>query len=89
MQEIDHGIQIAVLDRGFVYVGRVRTDADWCYLTDAQNIRRWGTSSGLGQLAQNGPTPQTKLDKVGSLKAPMKTVISLIDVEESVWVKAL
>jgi hypothetical protein len=89
MQQIDHEIQIAVLDRGFVYVGRAKTDDDWLYLTDAQNIRRWGTSKGLGELAQNGPMPNTKLDKVGSLKAPMKAIISLIDVEKTVWEKAL
>lgn len=86
---VDHGIQIVVLDRSFVYVGRTKTGADWLYLTDAQNVRRWGTEHGLGQLATAGPTRNTKLDKTGSLKAPMKAVISLIAVEESVWEKIL
>ena len=30
--QIDHGLQIAVLDRGFVYIGRVVTDSEWCYI---------------------------------------------------------
>lgn len=89
MQETDHGIQIAVLDRGFVYVGRVKTDADWCYISNAFNVRRWGTSKGLGELAATGPTLQTNMDKTGSLKAPIKAVISLIAVEEQVWEKIL
>lgn len=89
MTQIDHGIRIAVLDRGFVYVGRAVSDEDWLYLTDAQNIRRWGTTKGLGELARTGPIPKTKLDKTGSLKAPLKAVISLIAVEETVWEKVL
>jgi hypothetical protein len=89
MQEIDHGIQIAVLDRGFVYIGRAKTDADWLYLTDAHNLRRWGTTKGLGELAQSGPTPNTKMDKTGSLKAPLKALISLIVVERTQWEKIL
>lgn len=85
MSETDHGLQIVVLDRGFVYIGRVKTDAFWCYLQDARNIRRWGTTQGLGQLAQTGPTSNTVLDPVGTLKAPMQSVISLIAVEEKAW----
>lgn len=89
MQEIDHGIQIAVLDRGFVYIGRAKTDDDWLYLTDAQNVRRWGTTKGLGELAATGPTPKTKLDKTGTVKAPLKSLIHLIAVEEQIWEKKL
>lgn len=89
MQEIDHGIQIAVLDRGFVYIGRAKTDDDWLYLTDAQNVRRWGTTKGLGELAATGPTPRTKLDKTGTVKAPLKSLIHLIAVEEQIWEKKL
>lgn len=89
MQEIDHGIQIAVLDRGFVYVGRVKTDAEWCYITDAHNIRRWGTTKGLGELAAAGPTPNTKLDKSGTIQAPLKSLIHLISAEEQIWEKLI
>lgn len=40
------GTAIVVLDRGFVYVGQVTIDGDWCVITDAQNVRRWGTTRG-------------------------------------------
>ena len=83
-QVVDHGIQIVVADRGFVYVGRVKTDAEWVYVTDAQNLRVWGTTKGLGELA-NGPLSSTKMDRTGNIKINRKALISLIDVEEKAW----
>lgn len=83
------GIRIAVLDRGFVYVGRAAIDDRSLYLTDAQNIRRWGTNGGLGELAATGPTPRTQMDKTGQLLVPLKSLNHLIAVEESVWEKLL
>ena len=56
------GFGIVVLDRGFVYVGSVETDQDWCVITDAKNIRCWGTTEGLGELALKGPQAETQLD---------------------------
>ena len=76
---------IVVLDRGFVYVGNVEHDGEWCVITNAKNIRVWGTTKGLGELALNGPLKSTKLDTVGTVRAPAKAVISLIDTEESKW----
>ena len=78
------GLAIVVLDRGFVYIGRVTVDADWCVIESAKNIRVWGTTNGLGELV-NGPTKNTKLDQVGTVRAPMRAVISIIDVEVSKW----
>ena len=78
-------IKIAVLDRGFVYVGQVDTsDPNMLVLRDAKNIRVWGTSKGLGELV-NGPLSETKLDAVGTVRAPFRALISLIDVEQSKW----
>lgn len=80
------GHAIAVLDRGFVYVGHASVNDDgWCILTDAKNIRTWGTSRGLGQLAQEGPTEKTKLDAVGTVRVPMNSLVHLIDTEASKW----
>lgn len=81
----NHGLQIVVCDRGFVYVGKVTTDDKWCVITDAKNIRSWGTSKGLGELANSGPLSGTKLDEVGTVKAPMKAVIHLIACETKKW----
>ncbi|MFA5378162.1 MAG: hypothetical protein WC455_20585 [Dehalococcoidia bacterium] len=80
----DHGIQIVILDRGFIYVGRVSTDASWCYIRDAKNVRRWGTTKGLGELV-NGPLSGTKLDDTGNVQAPMRSVIGFVAVEEEKW----
>ena len=78
------GLAIVVLDRGFVYIGKVTIENDWCLIENAKNIRVWGTTNGLGELV-NGPTKTTKLDSVGTLRAPMRAVISVIDVEQDKW----
>ena len=79
------GFSIVVLDRGFVYVGDVEHDGDWCVIKNARNIRYWGTTKGLGELALNGPLNETKLDNVGTVRAPAKSIISLIDTEREKW----
>ena len=78
------GLAIVVLDRGFVYIGKVTIDGDWCVIESAKNIRVWGTTNGLGELVK-GPTKSTKLDQVGSVRAPLRAVIHVIDVEADKW----
>lgn len=77
-------VKIAVLDRGFVYVGSVQIEGDFLIISNAKNIRLWGTTKGLGELV-NGPTSSTKTDHVGTVRVPMKALISLIDVVGSKW----
>lgn len=77
-------IKIVVLDRGFVYVGHTEIDGDFVKITRAKNIRCWGTTKGLGELV-NGPLKDTKLDSVGTVSAPLRALISLIDVEQKAW----
>ena len=84
VERIDHGLQIAVLDRGFIYIGDVATDGEWCYIANAWNIRRWGTTRGLGELV-NGPLANTVLDRVGDVRMPMTTLQHLIVVEAAKW----
>jgi hypothetical protein len=81
---VDAPYQIAVLDRGFVYIGRVAWNDNVLTITDAKCIRRWGTTKGLGELV-NGPTPETILDTVGTVHVPEHSLIHLIDVVESAW----
>ena len=76
---------IVVLDRGFVYVGDCDISGDWCVISNARNIRVWGTKRGLGQLATEGPQKDTVLDPVGTVRAPMRAVISVLDTEVSKW----
>jgi hypothetical protein len=77
-------IKIVVADRGFVYIGRVKMEAEFVTLTSAQNIRKWGTTKGLGELVA-GKLPNTTLDKVGTVRIPIRAVISIIDVEQKAW----
>jgi len=77
-------IKIAVCDKGFVYVGRCARDGDMLIISNANNIRYWGTSKGLGELV-NGPLAGTKLDPVGTVRVPIHALILLIDVVSSKW----
>jgi len=54
---------IVVLQRGHVAVGKWHQSGDYCWLTGASIVRRWGTTDGLGQLAKEGKQPETILDK--------------------------
>jgi len=71
------GQNIVVLDRGFVYVGEVVIEGDFLKISNARNIRYWGTKKGLGELRE-GPRPETKLDEVGEILAPMRALIHLV-----------
>ena len=59
--------RIVVLQAGWVFIGdyHAAEDSKPAYLTDASNIRIWGTTAGLGEIAMKGPTPSTVLDPVG------------------------
>lgn len=82
----DDEIKIVVLDRGFIYVGATTVDIDNEFITirNAHNIRVWGTTRGLGELTA-GPTSSTKIDRVGTVKAPLRALISVIDTEAGAW----
>jgi len=69
--------RIVVLDRGFVYVGNPHEKGDNLVIENARNIRQWGTTKGLGEL-RDGPTAATKLDEVGTVIAPKRSVIHQI-----------
>lgn len=84
-KKIDHGLQIVVLDRGFVYVGDTKTDGDFVIILNAKNIRRWGTTKGLGELAREGKKQNTVLDNVGTVMAPYHSLQHMILCESSVW----
>ena len=84
INEEEGDIKIVVLDRGFVYVGHVSFDGDFVVVHDARNIRCWGTTKGLGELV-TGPLQKTIIDAVGVVKAPLRALISIIDVDQSKW----
>lgn len=71
------GLHLVVLDRGFVYVGSVFLDGDFIRIENCRNVRRWGTTQGLGEL-RNGPLSGTELDVVGELIAPFHALQHMI-----------
>ena len=78
-------IRIVILQRGWVAVGRFSQKGEKCKLEDAQTIRVWGTSKGLGEIAYNGPTSLTKLDRCPTLEFHELTVITTMNCVEEKW----
>lgn len=83
----DGKVRIVVLQRGWVAVGRYYQQGADCRLEGASIIRNWGTSKGLGEIAENGPTDKTILDKGPTLRFNELTVVVSLDCKESKWAK--
>jgi len=67
--------RIIVADRGWVFAGDcIDEDNGDVTIHNAQNIRKWGTSRGLGQLT-NGPLNNTVLDPYGTVR--VKPIVSI------------
>ena len=77
--------QIVILQRGWVVIGNYSVQKDECRLSDAAIIRVWGTTKGLGEIAEGGPTSTTKLDRSPDLRFHPMTVIARMDVDENKW----
>lgn len=75
--------KIVVLDKGFVYTGFVTETETGIIVKNARCIRVWGTTGGLAQLANEGPTSSTKLDAEITLSARFASVVHVIDCKES------
>jgi hypothetical protein len=78
-------IKIVVLQRGHVAVGRLAKTDDMCKLAGASIIRRWGTTKGLGEIAFDGPTKSTILDKCPDIEFHILTSILIMDCMEEPW----
>jgi hypothetical protein len=85
----ENEIKIVILQRGWVMVGRFSRVGSDCKLHDASVIRIWGTTRGLGEIAQNGPTEKTILDKCGTVEFDYLTVVAAISCEAKKWENAL
>ena len=77
--------QIVIAQRGWVFVGDVERSGDDVTITNAQCIRRWGTTKGLGQLAIEGPQNSTVLDDMGTVRMHQLAAIAAIDCEARKW----
>ena len=82
----DSLVKIAILQRGWVFVGRFKKSGSDCVLENASCIRQWGTTRGVGELV-SGPTSSTKLDNAGTVRFNEMTIVALIDAEEKGWNK--
>ncbi len=61
-------MRIIVADRGWIFVGQCEDQGDGSVIIrNARNIRKWGTTCGLGELV-NGPTSETVVDLYGTVK---------------------
>ena len=87
---IQSPIKIVLLQRGWVMVGRFERKENECKLYEASVIRTWGTTKGLGEIAQNGPTSLTKLDPCkGLVEFDYLTVVATISCDEEKWTGTL
>lgn len=81
---------IVIGQRGWVWVGRLYLiDAEHAVIEKAKNVRRWGTSSGLGELAARGPQPNTKLDEAGTVRLHPLSIVASYDANPEKWDAAL
>lgn len=78
-------IKIVILQRGWVFVGRYFRDGNDCRLEDAQCVRVWGTTKGLGQLASEGPTDKTVLDPTDLVEFHKLTEVCSILCDQKNW----
>ncbi len=89
-QEIKGDIKIVILQRGWCMVGKFERDGSECKLHNASIIRKWGTTKGLGEIAVDGPTQKTVLDKCyGLVEFDYLTVVALLSCEVTKWENVL
>lgn len=79
--------KILVLQRGWVAVGTYSESGDQAMLEDASIIRRWGTTTGLGELASKGPRQRTVLDPAGTLRVHKLGIVFALDCDAAAWAR--
>jgi len=77
--------QIVVLQRGWVVIGDVSKKENEVHINNAAVIRIWGTTKGLGEIAEDGPTSETVLDKCPPLTVHPLSVVLFMNVNEGNW----
>lgn len=69
------GVEIVVLQRGWVVVGKLSKSGSEYKLINGYVVRNWGTTNGLGELAEHGPQTGTKLDPIPEASFHELTVV--------------
>jgi len=83
--ELKMDIRIVIAQRGFVYVGEYSRDGDRVFIRRGFNVRRWGTTKGLGELATRGPLAGTQLDDVPEVELHELSVVNTIRCDGAKW----
>jgi len=78
-------IQIVVLNRGWIVIGKVTESASKTIIKDASVIRYWGTTNGLGELAEHGKTDKTKLDSCPDITVETCNIVLTMNCNQSNW----
>ncbi len=80
------GLQIVAVDNGFVFVGQTVVNGEWVEMYESSNVRRYGTTKGLPQLAAEGPLRETQLDPIaGLLKFPLARLVFVMECNKDAW----
>lgn len=82
--QTDMGTAIIVAKRGWIWIGDCRKDGNYIIVKNALNIRRWGTTRGLGELL-DGPTGKTVLDKYGTVQVYEPNIVAIMPVDRDKW----
>jgi len=82
-------IRIVVFHRGWIAVGKYTATLDEVTLTNCADIRRWGTTQGLGEIAKNGPTSNTVLDPSTTQRCHPLAVVKTYDCNLEKWIDVI
>lgn len=78
-------VQIVVLNRGWIIIGRVIEEKNKTFIVNASVIRNWGTTKGLGELAYNGSLNDTILDKCPDIEVDTLNIVLIMNCNEDNW----
>lgn len=82
---------IAILQRGWIFVGDYSQTGDIARLENASCIRRWGTKNGIGELALNGPLSEnapngpTILDPCPPVMFHVREAVAVMETNPTAW----
>ena len=82
---MNNEIRIVVLQRGWAFVGRYACSEQEVAIYGSRVIRKWGTTKGLGEIAEAGPTDKTTLDPAGTVRCHELGVVFTMDCNQEAW----
>lgn len=78
-------LNLVIADRGHVWLGFVEEAGDWLIIRRARTVRRWGTTKGLAQLANEGRQEGTRLDDPAEVRLIKRALIALVPCRAEAW----